>query len=43
LLFNHLDVKTEEGMLQDKFPGYFITDNGKDRFDVDFGGMPRLS
>jgi DNA-binding GntR family transcriptional regulator len=43
LLFSHLDVKTEKEMLREKFPGYFITENEKDRFDVDFGGMPRLS
>jgi DNA-binding GntR family transcriptional regulator len=43
LLFGHLNVKTEKEMLRAKFPGYFIPENGKNRFDVDFGGMPRLS
>jgi DNA-binding GntR family transcriptional regulator len=43
LLFSHLNVITEKEMLREKFPDYFSTENGRDRFDVDFGGMPRLS
>ncbi|MCL2832586.1 MAG: GntR family transcriptional regulator [Treponema sp.] len=42
LLCGHLTVKNEESLLRQKFPEFFITENQKDRFDVDFGGMPRM-
>jgi len=43
LLRSHLSPETEEDMLREKFPDFFVSEDEKDRFDVDFGGMPLLS
>ena len=43
LLFSHLSLETEEDLLREKFPDFFVPQDEKNRFDVDFGGMPRLS
>jgi DNA-binding GntR family transcriptional regulator len=43
LLYSHLNLEAEEDLLREKFPSFFISKDNKDRFDVDFGGMPRLT
>ena len=43
LLYSHLSLETEEDLLREKFPDFFVPEDLKNRFDVDFGGMPRLS
>ena len=42
LLYSHLNLETEEDMLREKFPNFFVPVDAKNRFDVDFGGMPCL-
>jgi DNA-binding GntR family transcriptional regulator len=36
-------LNTEEKMLREEFPGYFLLDQEKNAFDVDFGGLSPLS
>jgi DNA-binding GntR family transcriptional regulator len=44
LLYTHLHkLDTEEKLLREKFPAYFVPEESTNAFDVDFGGMPRLS
>ena len=41
ILYKHLDIKTEEALLRKNFGSYFIRES-RNRFNVDFGGMPPL-
>ena len=41
LLLDHLNIQSEEPLLREQFPGFFVVENEKNRFDVDFGGMPK--
>ncbi|GHV36344.1 GntR family transcriptional regulator [Spirochaetia bacterium] len=44
LLYTHLHkLDMEEKLLREKFPAYFVPEEEKNVFDVDFGGMPRLA
>ena len=44
LLNLHLHkLNSEEKMLQEEFPGYFLLNQEKNLFDVDFGGLPPLA
>ncbi|GHU70911.1 GntR family transcriptional regulator [Spirochaetia bacterium] len=44
LLYTHLhNLDTEEKLLRDLFSDYFVPEDEKNAFDVDFGGMPRLN
>jgi hypothetical protein len=44
-LNDHLHkLNTEEKMLREKFPDYFLSAAAEENaFDVDFGGLPRIS
>ncbi|GHT64438.1 GntR family transcriptional regulator [Spirochaetia bacterium] len=43
LLYAHIHkLDMEEKLLREKFPAYFVPEDEKNAFDVDFGGMPRL-
>jgi hypothetical protein len=36
-------LDTEEKILREEFPGYFLLDQERNSFDVDFGGLSPLS
>jgi DNA-binding GntR family transcriptional regulator len=44
LLYTHLhELDTEEKLLREQYPAYFVPEGAKNSFNVDFGGLPRLS
>ena len=43
VLYQHLhNLDAEEKLLLEKFPGYFVSKEAKNAFDVDFGGLPNF-
>ena len=43
MLFLHLhNLDDEKQILQEKYPGYFVSKEAQDRFNVDFGGLALL-
>jgi DNA-binding GntR family transcriptional regulator len=43
-LYSHLhDLETDETLLQQEFPSYFVPKIAKNSFDVDFGGFPVIA
>ena len=43
MLFQHLhNLDSEKLLLEEKFPGYFVSKKAQNKFDVDFGGLPLI-
>jgi len=43
MLYRHLhNLDAEEKLLKKQFPGYFVSKEAKNAFDVDFGGLPHF-
>jgi DNA-binding GntR family transcriptional regulator len=43
-LYEHLhNLSSEETLLRSQFPDYFVSETVKNSFNVDFGGLPRIS
>jgi DNA-binding GntR family transcriptional regulator len=43
-LYEHLhNLNAEEDLLRDKFPDYFVPEKGRNSFNVDFGGLPKMA
>jgi DNA-binding GntR family transcriptional regulator len=43
-LYEHLhNLNSEEALLRGKFPDYFVPEKEKNSYDVDFGGLPKMS
>ena len=43
MLYHHLhNLDTEEELLKERFPAYFVSKEAKNAFDVDFGGLPHF-